>query len=215
MAVIERGEPLVMFPEGTRQSGPEIAELFDGPAYVACRTGAPIVPVGMGGTEAAMPKGSKFLRPVKMVIVIGRRWSPLPQRERSGLPAGGARAHRGAGRGHPGALRRGPGARRSPEPALRPGRVDQDPFEGVAVGLAPRSGTPCDLVPVKEQLVHTARRLRVVRMVVAIAVAAVACRPASLLLQGRSTRRRRSRDRRVVRSTGGGPAAVMAGLAVS
>jgi len=72
MKVAERGEPLVMFPEGTRQTGPEIQpeNMHDGPAYVACRTGVPILPVGMAGTEAAMPKGSKFVRPVKVVIVL-------------------------------------------------------------------------------------------------------------------------------------------------
>lgn len=72
MAVVERGEPLVMFPEGTRQRGPvvERENMHDGPAYVACRTGVPILPVGMAGTEAAMPKGSKFVRPVKVVIVL-------------------------------------------------------------------------------------------------------------------------------------------------
>ena len=30
-AVLERGEPLVMFPEGTRQSGATMQDLFDGP----------------------------------------------------------------------------------------------------------------------------------------------------------------------------------------
>jgi 1-acyl-sn-glycerol-3-phosphate acyltransferase len=72
MAVAERGEPLVMFPEGTRRTGPKIedANMHDGPAYVACRTGVPILPVGMAGTEAAMPKGSKFVRPAKVVIVL-------------------------------------------------------------------------------------------------------------------------------------------------
>lgn len=70
--VLERGEPLVMFPEGTRRTGPVIEpeNMHDGPAYVACRTGAPIVPVGMAGTEAAMPKGSKLIRPVKLVMVV-------------------------------------------------------------------------------------------------------------------------------------------------
>lgn len=81
LACVERGEPLVMFPEGTRQHGPDVAELFDGPAYVACRTGAPIVPVGMGGTEAAMPKGARFIRPVKVVITIGRPLLPPPPKE--------------------------------------------------------------------------------------------------------------------------------------
>lgn len=76
LTVVERGEPLVMFPEGTRQSGPVITEFFDGPAYVACRTGVPIIPLGLGGTEWAMAKGSKFIRPVKVVIVIGKPLIP-------------------------------------------------------------------------------------------------------------------------------------------
>ena len=35
IAVLESGEPLVLFPEGTRQSGPKVHPLFDGAAYVA------------------------------------------------------------------------------------------------------------------------------------------------------------------------------------
>lgn len=81
LACVERGEPLVMFPEGTRQSGPEIAEMFDGPAYVACRTGTPILPIGLGNTEASMPKGAKFVRPVKITIVIGEPVVPPPPKE--------------------------------------------------------------------------------------------------------------------------------------
>lgn len=71
IGVIQRGEPLVMFPEGTRQSGPTVDELFDGVAYVQARTGAPIVPVGIGGSEAAMPKGSKFPKRRQVVLVVG------------------------------------------------------------------------------------------------------------------------------------------------
>lgn len=81
LTVVERGEPLVMFPEGTRQEGPTVHTFFDGPAYVACRTGVPIIPVGMGGTAAAMPKGSRMVRPSKMVIVIGEPIQPPPRKE--------------------------------------------------------------------------------------------------------------------------------------
>ncbi|HEY8544145.1 MAG TPA: lysophospholipid acyltransferase family protein [Acidimicrobiales bacterium] len=71
MQVIEYGEPLVMFPEGTRQSGPVVHEVFDGTAYVAARTGVPLVPLGIGGSEEAMPKGAKFIRPRKVALVVG------------------------------------------------------------------------------------------------------------------------------------------------
>lgn len=69
--VIEGGEPLVVFPEGTRQSGPVVQELFEGAAYVAARTGAPILPVGIAGTEGVMRKGSKMIRPGHVRIVVG------------------------------------------------------------------------------------------------------------------------------------------------
>jgi 1-acyl-sn-glycerol-3-phosphate acyltransferase len=70
--VIEAGEPLVIFPEGTRQTGPEVQPLFEGAAYVAARTGVPIIPVGIGGSERAMPKGSKFVHPVKTTLIVGK-----------------------------------------------------------------------------------------------------------------------------------------------
>ena len=68
---LAKGEPVVMFPEGTRQSGPIVETMYDGPAYVAARAGCPIIPVGIGGSERAMPKGAKYLRPGRIDIVIG------------------------------------------------------------------------------------------------------------------------------------------------
>src|SRR3984957_138515 len=47
--VLERGEALILFPEGTRRSGPVVEELHEGAAFLAARTGAPIIPIGIGG----------------------------------------------------------------------------------------------------------------------------------------------------------------------
>ena len=74
--VLAGGEPLVLFPEGTRQTGPIVQPLFEGAAYLATRTGVPIVPVGIGGSEAAMPKGSKLIRPVRVAVVVGEPLQP-------------------------------------------------------------------------------------------------------------------------------------------
>ena len=71
IAVLESGEPLVLFPEGTRQSGPVVQPLFDGAAYVAVKAGVPIIPVGIGGSEGVMPKGSRMIHPRKCVVVVG------------------------------------------------------------------------------------------------------------------------------------------------
>lgn len=65
------GEPLVVFPEGTRQEGPMIGEMKEGASFLACRTGVPIVPVGIGGAVRAMPKGRRFPRPRRIAVVVG------------------------------------------------------------------------------------------------------------------------------------------------
>ncbi len=68
---ISGGEPLVMFPEGRRQEGPSVTEMQQGPAFVACRNRVPLVPVGIGGSDRAMPIGAKMIRPAKVRVVIG------------------------------------------------------------------------------------------------------------------------------------------------
>jgi len=77
------GQALVIFPEGTRRSGRLVEEIFEGPAYLAGKLQVPIVPVGIGGSEGAMPKGSKGIRPVKISIVVGKPISP-PEPTQSG-----------------------------------------------------------------------------------------------------------------------------------
>jgi 1-acyl-sn-glycerol-3-phosphate acyltransferase len=68
---LRAGEPVVLFPEGARQYGPVVHELFDGAVFVAARAGVPIVPVGIGGSEWAMRKGERMIYPVKVAITIG------------------------------------------------------------------------------------------------------------------------------------------------
>jgi 1-acyl-sn-glycerol-3-phosphate acyltransferase len=71
IAVLESGEPLVLFPEGERKSGPVVQPLFDGAVYVALRAGVPIVPVGIGGSERVMPKGTNVMYPRKVHVIVG------------------------------------------------------------------------------------------------------------------------------------------------
>lgn len=91
IGVLRAGEPLVMFPEGTRQSGAQVQELYGGVAYVQSRTGVPIVPVGIGGSEAAMPKGAKFVRRAKVVLVVGAPLECPPLNDRGRVSRGAVR----------------------------------------------------------------------------------------------------------------------------
>jgi 1-acyl-sn-glycerol-3-phosphate acyltransferase len=86
--ILENGQPLVVFPEGTRRSGPLVQELFEGAAYLSLRTGAPIVPVGIGGSEGALPRGAKLPSPVKVHMVVGKPIVP------PGPGGHGGRVHR-------------------------------------------------------------------------------------------------------------------------
>jgi len=74
--VLRQGQALVLFPEGTRKEGLEVQTLHDGAMFVAARTGAIVVPVGIGGSERALPHGAKFPRPTKIRIIVGTPISP-------------------------------------------------------------------------------------------------------------------------------------------
>lgn len=69
--VLDAGNPLMIFPEGTRQSGQQIAELFDGTTWIAAKSKASIVPVGIAGTEEALPKGAKRIYRTTVGVAVG------------------------------------------------------------------------------------------------------------------------------------------------
>lgn len=75
LAVLERGEALAVFPEGERKAGPTVYPMADGAVWLSVRSGAPILPVGIGGSERAMPKGANVPKPSKLVFLYGE---PIP-----------------------------------------------------------------------------------------------------------------------------------------
>jgi 1-acyl-sn-glycerol-3-phosphate acyltransferase len=93
VAVLEAGEPLVLYPEGERKSGPVVQPLFDGAVYVALRAGAPIVPVGIGGSERVMPKGAKIIYPRKVHVIVGTPIESPPPAESGRVPRSVIRGH--------------------------------------------------------------------------------------------------------------------------
>jgi 1-acyl-sn-glycerol-3-phosphate acyltransferase len=71
--VLERGELFGIYPEGTRSRDGKLHKGHTGPARLALRTGAPLVPVGLVGTRDIQPPGAKTPRPFRPCeIRIGR-----------------------------------------------------------------------------------------------------------------------------------------------
>jgi 1-acyl-sn-glycerol-3-phosphate acyltransferase len=72
IAMLQSGDVLLVYPEGTRQNGPKIAALQPGAAYLALRAGVPIVPVGLAGTEEIL-RGHRLKLPKfgRVVMVVG------------------------------------------------------------------------------------------------------------------------------------------------
>ncbi|MDR3687217.1 MAG: lysophospholipid acyltransferase family protein [Coriobacteriia bacterium] len=73
-ALLKHGEPVGIFPEGTRQAGgvgAELGEAHSGVAFIATRADAPVVPVGISGTERALPRGAWFPRFPRVTISYG------------------------------------------------------------------------------------------------------------------------------------------------
>ncbi len=74
--VLRRGQALILFPEGTRRDGRRVDALRDGAMFVAARTGAYVVPVGIAGSDRAMPAGAKLPRFARVRVVVGSPIEP-------------------------------------------------------------------------------------------------------------------------------------------
>jgi 1-acyl-sn-glycerol-3-phosphate acyltransferase len=62
---------MTLFPEGTRSPDGRLQEFKKGAFVLALKTGLPIVPVGISGTGAVMPKGSFKVRPGEVIVRVG------------------------------------------------------------------------------------------------------------------------------------------------
>ncbi len=67
--VLERGELFGIYPEGTRSRDGLLYKGHTGPARLALRTGAPIVPVGIRGAREVMPPEARFPTPFRPVAI--------------------------------------------------------------------------------------------------------------------------------------------------
>jgi 1-acyl-sn-glycerol-3-phosphate acyltransferase len=71
--VLDAGQALMMFPEGTRTFGKGMVEARTGTAYLAMRNRCPIIPVSISGAERILKNG---LRRAKVQVAFGEPIQP-------------------------------------------------------------------------------------------------------------------------------------------
>lgn len=73
---IANGEIVGIFPEGTRSRNGVPGKAHSGVAHLALATGAPVIPVGIAGTDDALPVGSRVPHRAPISIMVGRPIRP-------------------------------------------------------------------------------------------------------------------------------------------
>jgi pantoate ligase/cytidylate kinase len=93
MRILEGGNILAVFPEGTRSPDGRLQAAKDGAAVLAARSGATIVPIGVGESDRLWPKGHGFPRRTPHVTVrIGAPFTLAEALAAAGAAAAGPAA---------------------------------------------------------------------------------------------------------------------------
>jgi len=71
LRILRNGKGLAIFPEGTRSRDGRMGKGKSGVAMLAVRSGCPVIPMRLIGSDRALPPGNAAPRPVKIRIIIG------------------------------------------------------------------------------------------------------------------------------------------------
>jgi 1-acyl-sn-glycerol-3-phosphate acyltransferase len=70
-ALINEGKAVVVFPEGARQLDGDLGSPELGIGFIALRTRAPVLPIGLIGSNEALPSHSILPRPARIEVRVG------------------------------------------------------------------------------------------------------------------------------------------------
>lgn len=65
------GRPIAIFPEGTRSRDGHLKAFKSGAAFLAIRSGAPVLPVAISGSHRLFPNGTRIPRATRLTVRIG------------------------------------------------------------------------------------------------------------------------------------------------
>ena len=72
LEILKRGEPVVIFPEGTRREPGTLGEAENGFGWIAYRARVPVLPVAVIGSNDLLPRGAKFIKSSHVEVRIGK-----------------------------------------------------------------------------------------------------------------------------------------------
>lgn len=87
-ALVQAGESVVVFPEGTRSKGDAMGEFKAGAFRIAIKTGAPVVPVAISGARALYESHNYIVHPgsVRVTILPAIQTAGMSKEEQRQLP---------------------------------------------------------------------------------------------------------------------------------
>jgi 1-acyl-sn-glycerol-3-phosphate acyltransferase len=71
LAKLAEGESFLIFPEGTRSGDGKLGNLEGGAAFLCVKSGVPLLPVYISGSNEVMPPNKSFPRPKKVTVEFG------------------------------------------------------------------------------------------------------------------------------------------------
>ncbi len=71
MKVVQHGDVLCLFPEGTRTRNGMLQAAKQGIGFLIEKSAVPVVPVFLQGTFQALPRGARMARPAKISVTFG------------------------------------------------------------------------------------------------------------------------------------------------
>ncbi|ADE57212.1 lysophospholipid acyltransferase family protein [Aminobacterium colombiense] len=83
--LLEKGENVLLFPEGARSLNGKLQPLQGGVALIAMKSGAPVIPAFIKGSFESMPPGASFVRPNRIQVTFGE--AIYPRELETGLSA--------------------------------------------------------------------------------------------------------------------------------
>ena len=91
--ILERGEVLLMFPEGHRQTDDAVHDFLPGVGMIALRSGAPVIPLALDGTQYMLRDGKPGFRALRGLVGPPVELSDIAERNSKAYREAALRMH--------------------------------------------------------------------------------------------------------------------------